>query len=38
MENRKVLGNLPGDYTCGRGDDIRKRCKRMNMVEIYILI
>jgi hypothetical protein len=39
MENRKVKQVLPGIGTNGRGEDIRKGCRRVKMVEIlYVLM
>jgi hypothetical protein len=35
MENRKIKTGLGG--TSGRGEDIRKGCKRVNMLEILCI-
>jgi hypothetical protein len=34
MENRKAKQVLSGVGTTGRGEDIRKECRRVNVVEI----
>jgi hypothetical protein len=34
MENRKVKQVLLGVGTSGRGEDIRKACRRVNVLEI----
>jgi hypothetical protein len=34
MENRKVNSSCLVVGTSGRGEDIRKRCRRVNVVEI----
>jgi hypothetical protein len=38
MENRKVKQSRLRVGTSGRGEDIRKGCRRVNMVEYYALM
>jgi hypothetical protein len=38
MENRKAKQILSGVGTSGRREDLRKKCRRENMVEYYVLV
>jgi hypothetical protein len=38
MESRKVKQVLSGVWHQWEGEDIRKGCRRVNMVEYYILV